>query len=212
MPTSHKKDIWKPPVEFSGFNPDTFIIYDTEYTTWEGALERGWSGENEYREIVQIGAIKVRRETLEIIDTLDIYLRPRINSVLSDFFVQLTGITNEKIEEEGIDFVEATEKFGAFGHQQIAYSYGNDMVHFGENMALYDLHPMPNLGIYFANIAPFFRIADPATNTVNSGHLAQHFGVPLGDEHQEHNALADCYSILKAMTFLVHEKGMALPF
>ena len=28
--------------------PDTFIIFDTEFTAWEGSQERKWSGENEF--------------------------------------------------------------------------------------------------------------------------------------------------------------------
>ena len=38
--------------------PPTIVLLDTEYTTWEGAQDRNWSGLNEHREIVQIGAIK----------------------------------------------------------------------------------------------------------------------------------------------------------
>ena len=39
--------------------PEKFIIFDTEYTAWEGSQERNWSGDNEYMELVQIGALKV---------------------------------------------------------------------------------------------------------------------------------------------------------
>ena len=28
------------------------IVFDTEYTTWEGAMARQWTGPNEYRELV----------------------------------------------------------------------------------------------------------------------------------------------------------------
>jgi len=35
------------------------IIFDTEYTAWEGAKERNWSGSGEHREIVQIAAVKI---------------------------------------------------------------------------------------------------------------------------------------------------------
>ena len=31
--------------------PDTFIIFDTEFTAWEGSQERKWTGENEFRRI-----------------------------------------------------------------------------------------------------------------------------------------------------------------
>ena len=31
----------------------SFIIFDTEYTSWKGCLENGWSG-NHKKEIVQV--------------------------------------------------------------------------------------------------------------------------------------------------------------
>ena len=32
------------------------VVYDLEYTAWEGSLERNWGGPNEDPEIIQIGA------------------------------------------------------------------------------------------------------------------------------------------------------------
>lgn len=40
----------------------TVIVFDTEYTTWDGAKERGWSNPNEHRELVQIAAQKINVE------------------------------------------------------------------------------------------------------------------------------------------------------
>ena len=37
-----------------------FVLYDTEYTSWEGSLQRGWSRPDEHRELVQLSAIRVR--------------------------------------------------------------------------------------------------------------------------------------------------------
>ena len=31
-----------------------FVLFDTEYTAWEGSHERDWSGEGEHREIIQV--------------------------------------------------------------------------------------------------------------------------------------------------------------
>ncbi len=47
------------------------IIYDLEYTTWHGAIERNWSKENEIREITWIAAILVDVNTLQEIDSFD---------------------------------------------------------------------------------------------------------------------------------------------
>jgi hypothetical protein len=40
---------------------NAFVFYDTEYTSWEGAMQRNWSGLDEHRELVQLSAIRVRR-------------------------------------------------------------------------------------------------------------------------------------------------------
>jgi hypothetical protein len=48
------------------------VIYDLEYTTWQGAHERKWSGENEHREIIRIGAISIDSDNLQETGALDI--------------------------------------------------------------------------------------------------------------------------------------------
>ena len=65
--------------------PDTFIIFDTEFTAWEGSQERKWKGVNEYRELVQISAIRVKKKgnTIAITKKLNLYALPRINPMLS---------------------------------------------------------------------------------------------------------------------------------
>ena len=46
------------------FHPDKkggeFVLFDLEFTAWEGSLERGWSEPWEAREIIQIGAVRVK--------------------------------------------------------------------------------------------------------------------------------------------------------
>ena len=44
------------------------IIFDTEFTAWEGSLARNWNGPGEYREIIQIGAILVDTQNLQELD------------------------------------------------------------------------------------------------------------------------------------------------
>ena len=55
--------------------PDTFIIFDTEFTAWEGSMQRGWSGQNEHREIVQISAIRIKKKKNNIAITKKCYTK-----------------------------------------------------------------------------------------------------------------------------------------
>jgi inhibitor of KinA sporulation pathway (predicted exonuclease) len=194
----------------------TIIIFDTEYTTWPQARERGWTGENEYRELVQIGALKVEWPTGKVIAEFNRLVRPVKNPKLSDYFIALTGITQEQVDRDGQLFPRVFDDFMALiGTDTPVYSYGNDVGILAENIVLNHNHSRT---LYFGgfgsfiNIGYFINRADPATREINSGRLAEHYGLmdamPAGNEH---NALYDCYSILAAMKHL-HAAGHSLPF
>jgi len=187
------------------------IIFDLECTTWEDAPARGWSGEDEYREIIQIGALKVDWPSGKIIDSLNVLVKPLLNPQLSEFVQQLTGIAQQAIDQEGIEFPLALEKFLGLCGSNKTYSYGPDALIIAENVALTKCHPgtlytmdMPE----FINIGPIIHRADPTAleQRVNSGRLWQHYNLPKPVGVGEHDALFDCYSILAALKFL-HTNG-----
>jgi hypothetical protein len=66
------------------------VIADCEYTTWPGALESGWKGANQHREIVQIGAVRLDAQYRELA-SMALLVKPKINPVLSGLFCTLTG-------------------------------------------------------------------------------------------------------------------------
>jgi DNA polymerase III, alpha subunit (gram-positive type) len=101
-----------------------FVIFDTEYTSWEGAHARHWSGDGEYRELIQLGAIQVRN--LQETDNLVVYSRPVINPQLSDFITALTGVTQRDVEEKGVSFLEAYEPFMGWVGDLPVVSFGTD--------------------------------------------------------------------------------------
>lgn len=112
-----------------------FVILDTEFTAWEGSQYRNWSKPDEFREIVQISAIKIKN--LDIVKSINIYITPTRNPLLSKYFTQLTGITNEYIQKHGIEFDEAMEQLYEFcGVSTPIYSYGNDWDVIEENLYL----------------------------------------------------------------------------
>lgn len=124
------------------------IIYDTEYTSWEGSLVRNWNGPNEHKEIVKLSAIKINIDKdIGIDDIFDVTCKPQINPILSDYFVNLTNITNSEVTENGITCNEALEKFLNFCKEENkllnCYSYGNntgnDCVVLIENINLYNI-------------------------------------------------------------------------
>ena len=73
-------------------NKPNIVIFDLEWTAWEGSKERNWTGLGEKREIVQIGAIKLSYDDgLTEIGMFDCYVKPQFSPILSDYFTNLTG-------------------------------------------------------------------------------------------------------------------------
>ena len=112
------------------------VIYDLEFTTWSGALERSWSGKDEYREIIRIGAISIDLDSLQEIEALDVFVKPSVNPILSDYCSKLTDITDEQIQADGIELHEALHKFVGFVGKRNIFSYGPDILVILENLWL----------------------------------------------------------------------------
>lgn len=186
----------------------TIVFYDTEATTWPGALQRNWSGKGEYREMVQIGAIRFNLENMEELDEFNVLIKPVKNPIVSDFFTELTGITQKQIDEKAIPFPEAYQLFTTFAGNNLTSCYGWDAYLMRENLGWYD---MPNSEKDFdsLDIGPWFKkLGAPhgIQNDTNSGKLASVLGVPI-KSIQEHNALHDVRSIAAAYRFL-RDKGI----
>jgi inhibitor of KinA sporulation pathway (predicted exonuclease) len=179
------------------------VIYDLEFTAWPGAQERQWTGDNEFREIVQIGALRVD-PALQVDASFEALIRPRRNPVLSPYFEALTGITNEAVAADGQDFPSALNAFLKFCGGAYALSYGNDMVIIGENLVLQfppgeaPATPLPP----FVNVRPHLNRLIPATALLPAGELHQALEGAEAPHGQAHNALADCHGILEALRHL----------
>src|SRR6478735_10006287 len=85
----------------------TITIFDLEYTAWECSMARHWLTPGEFREVVQIGAVRLDADSFAILDTFEALVVPRVNSVLSPYFEKLTGITSRQLIRDGMDFSTA---------------------------------------------------------------------------------------------------------
>ena len=87
-----------------------FIIVDLEWTSWEGnycqvkilQLKKEKIGKKK-KEIIQIGAIKFNKY-YKILDSLNLYVKPLFNPILSNYIINLTNITNKLIEKKRFQF------------------------------------------------------------------------------------------------------------
>lgn len=176
--------------------PNIIVIYDTEATCWGKAdgTSSWWSEDWQEPEIIQISAIKVETSNFtEVGEPFDVFIKPTINPELSPYCTALTSITDERLDNEGLSFLEASKRFNAYCSAHTPHSYGGD--HTVMNYNREELYKLEADIVAFtgANIRELFLKLDPATKGVNSGALSAHF--QLAFKANQHYALDDCRSI-----------------
>jgi len=184
------------------FKQTEIVIYDTEFTTWEGAMERGWSGENEHRELVQIAAQRINLQTQVVVGSFEVLVQPVVNPQLSEYFIDLTHVTQAQVDEQGVSFSSAYAQFMEWsgGLKKLSFSQtldsASDMGVLRENISLYGLSavlPEPEFGV----VTGVFQAVGIDTRQYNSGRLYQAFNLQLTG-HQ-HNAMHDVDSIVASL-------------
>lgn len=184
------------------YQKSDIIVFDTEFTTWEGSLERNWSGEGEYRELVQIVAKRINLQTETEVDSFSVLMTPTINPTLSEYFIELTGITQSDIDSEGVSFSTAFQKFLTWSSGIVKYSYSSrlhskaDYEVIRENSLLYGLSTFPKPNDY-KNIAPVFVEVGVDVSEYSSGELCRAFSLDLAGH--VHNAMHDVESIVQSL-------------
>ncbi len=183
------------------------VVYDLEFTAWEGSMANRWLRPGEFTELFQIGAVRVNAESFAVEAEMDVLVRPRINPVLSGYFTSLTGITNEELAECGVDFTTAYRAFLEFADGCTTLAFGTDNLIFEDNLRLYGLHgfdaPPP-----FVNLRPWFNAQGIETATLHSCDVGPVLGVAF--EGRQHNALADTHSLISGIKILL-ERGAKNP-
>ncbi len=113
------------------------VVFDLEYTAWEGSVQRDWSLDHEHREIVQIGAVRLGAGTLDELDAMECLVRPTVNPVLSDYFTGLTSITNADLARDGIDLATGLSRLAALAEPDLTLvANGDDGAVVAENREL----------------------------------------------------------------------------
>jgi len=175
-------------------------IFDLEFTAWEQSLARQWLGPGEFKEVVQIGAVRLNLQSLTMEGSFDCLVRPRVNAKLSDYFEKLTGISNRRLAAEGVDFEIGYRRFLDFARGGTIAAFGHDEWVLEENIRLYGLKGLPPLPDFLELRDWFFRRGiDP--KGLHSCDIGPKLGVPF--EGQKHDALCDARSIAAGMTVLI---------
>lgn len=185
----------------------TVVIFDLEFTAWEGSMQSRWTRPGEHKEVVQIGAVKLDAERLTVLDEFEMLVQPRVNPVLSDYLVALTAITNERLKERGVDFITALRAFLDFAGDAPVWAFGRDDLVLADNLKLYGWGAM-TLPVYH-NAVPWLTAQGLDLAGKNANHVAEAAGTTF-DGHR-HDALADAHGVAKGIVHLV-KNGAANPF
>ncbi|KAI8876925.1 hypothetical protein K501DRAFT_231185 [Backusella circina FSU 941] len=86
---------------------DYFLFFDVEAT----CIKDG--GFNYANEIIEFPVVLISGTTFEVVDEFRSYVKPGINPVLSEYCIELTGITQD-IVDKSPDFVEVLNAFQVF--------------------------------------------------------------------------------------------------
>ena len=183
------------------------VVFDLEFTAWPGSMVSRWSREGEHAEIVQIGAVKLDAESLKITDEFECLVRPRVNPVLSQYLIALTGITNEMLDAKAVDFITAYRAFLDFAGPSPIWAFGRDDLVFADNLKLYawDGLPVPP----YTNVIPWFAEHGIDLRGKHACDVAEASGAIF--EGRKHDALADARGVAAGIQAVVG-RGATNPF
>ncbi len=169
-----------------------YIIFDLEWNNSYSHITKSF-----VNEIIEIGAVKLNRK-LEIVDTFKQLIKPTLSKKMCNRFKNLTNITVEEIEQNGIDFNSAFHDFALWSREE-----GNIFLSWSSS----DLYTLVFNNIYInktSNIDFIGRYADAQKYCMNQMHLgkgsnqislatcAQKLEIEI-NENKLHRALTDCY-------------------
>ncbi len=176
------------------------VVFDLEYTAWPGSLEQRWLRPGEYREIVQIGAVKLDTGNFAETAAFAIFAKPRLNPYLSAYFEELTGIDNRTLAAEGVDFAQAYRAFIAFADGAPIVSFGRDDLVLANNLRLYGIADAPPLPAHI-NIVPWLKVQGIDSRGLHACDVARLAGAAFGG--RRHDALDDARSVALGIAALV---------
>jgi inhibitor of KinA sporulation pathway (predicted exonuclease) len=185
--------------------PAEVVVYDLEFTAWEGSMAERWLRPGQFREVTQIGAVRLDTTTLEERAIFEALVKPRFNPVLSAYFERLTGISNARMQAHGIDFADAYAAFVGFARGARTFAFGRDDLIFTENFRLYGIKSPPAPAC--TNIAPWLRAQ--GLNPRHAGDVAEDAGAAISGH--KHDAVFDARSVALGVRTLV-ARGAANPF
>lgn len=198
---------------------DHAIVFDCEFLTAEGAPSRFWCGPHDPDPVVaQIGVAKIGLvDDFPLIDTLRTTVVPRdregCRSKLDPHFVRLTGITEQNIEDDGVNLGQALELTRAFADGAKLWSWGKDEFNLVAISCYVEGLTPPIPVSQFGNACKLLLKAGMPyedMRTTRSSTLAEYYKIdhpPL----RGHDALDDALAVSYVIQHLLRQKKLIPP-
>lgn len=164
------------------------LVVDLESTCWRGHPPVGMM-----HEIIEIGLVVLDNETKQVIQKDSLIIKPEYSEI-SPFCTELTTLTQEFVESQGISFREACEilKEKYRSHKRIWGSWGNydknqmnkDCRNKGVKYPFSDLH---------YNLKPLFSFAMGIDRELGLENAMKHMNIPF--EGTQHRGVDDAYNV-----------------
>lgn len=187
---------------------DYYLFFDVEATC---EANGGFTFPNE---IIEFPVVLVDGETFDIIDEFRSYVKPTINPTLSDFCKELTGISQETVDESPVfidvlnEFQEFMAKYGLFQDKSAAFVTDGpfDIRDFITKQLKHSkIKPRPAyFDVHWVNIRKLFREFYKQKDNKNINLMLQHLGLTF--QGREHSGLDDARNLV-AIGRKMHEEG-----
>lgn len=174
-----------------------FRVYlDLEYMYPGMTKESGRPTEKQKRLIVQIGAILFDIAKGKEVGSFDQLIIPQLSYTLPEFFVELTKITQEMVNEKGVDFEEGLKRFANFSQDYPIWIFDGDLGVLKQNCEISRISfPFKESG--FTRVKPLLSDWGIDPDKYSSGTLYQAAGLQMNGH--VHNALHDVRSMAAAI-------------
>ena len=174
------------------------IYLDTEYAYDGMNPATGRPTSNERRQLVQISAIRFDTASGRVIDEFDVYVHPTYLKALPDFFVELTGISQQDLNSKAISMQEGLDALWDFCADTEVWTFDKDEEVIKQNYSYISMeweHKTP-----FVRVKPLLQKWGVDAEKYSSGSLYKAVGLKL--EGHIHNALHDVISMANAVYIL----------
>lgn len=183
---------------------DKLIVVDLELTCWEGKPPAG-----QENEIIEIGICLLDLKTFDVQEGRSILVRPE-RSRVSFYCTELTTLTQEQLDREGLHFREALEIVQGLyqGKERAWTSWGNyDRTMLKQQCRNRGLHyPFSQ---YHLNASKLFGELEARTRKgIGMARALDMMGIKLDGVH--HRGVDDAWNVAEMIAYLLRKYGKAI--